>query len=87
MRDALDFVRLVDGRAYDGAPERAESWYGFGEPVMAPADGTVVSVSDVHADEPIGATGQTPPMATTSPSRSATIATRSWRTSGKEARG
>jgi murein DD-endopeptidase MepM/ murein hydrolase activator NlpD len=60
VRDALDFVRIVDGRGYDGAPKRAESWYGFGEPVLAPADGTVVSVSDVHPDEPIGATGQTP---------------------------
>jgi hypothetical protein len=61
VRDALDFVRLDEGRGYDGDPKRAESWYGFGEPVLAPADGTVVSVSDVHPDEPIGKTGQTPP--------------------------
>jgi hypothetical protein len=60
VRDALDFVRLVDGRGYEGDPKRAESWCGFGEPVLAPADGTVVSVSDIHPDEPIGATGQTP---------------------------
>jgi Peptidase family M23 len=60
VRDALDFVRLVDGRGYDGDQKRAESWHGFGEPVLAPADGTVVSVSDVYPDEPIGATGQTP---------------------------
>ena len=60
VRDALDFVRLVDGRGYDGDPKWAESWHGFGEPVLAPADGTVVSVSDIHPDEPIGATGQTP---------------------------
>ena len=61
VRDALDFVRIVDGRGYDGDPMRAESWYGFGEPVLAPADGTVVSVSDIHPDEPIGELGQTPP--------------------------
>ena len=60
VTDALDFVRLVDGRGYDGDPKRAESWYGFDEPVLAPADGTVVSVSDVHPDEPIGKTGVTP---------------------------
>jgi hypothetical protein len=55
QRNALDFVRLVDRRGYQGDPKRAESWYGFGEPVLAPADGTVVSVSDIHPDEPIGA--------------------------------
>ena len=60
VRDAFDFVRLVDGRGYEGDPKRAESWYGFGEPVLAPANGTVVSVSDVHPDEPIGKTGLTP---------------------------
>ncbi len=56
-RNALDFVQLVDGRAYEGDPKRAESWYGFGEPVLAPADGTVVSVSDSSPDEPIGVFG------------------------------
>src|SRR5215203_4738520 len=61
VRDALDFVRLDEGRGYDGDPKRAESWYGFGEPVLAPADGSVVSVSDVHPDEPVGELGQTPP--------------------------
>ena len=60
VRDALDFVRLVDGRGYDGDPTRAQSWYGFGEPVLAPADGTVVRVFDGVADEPLGALGQTP---------------------------
>src|SRR5215208_5765250 len=62
VKDALDFVQLdEDGRGYDeGDPKRAESWYGFGEPVLAPADGTVVSVSDVHPDEPIGELGVTP---------------------------
>src|SRR5215211_530524 len=62
VRDALDFVQLdEEGRGYQGDPKRAESWYGFGEPVLAPAKGTVVGVSDVHPDEPIGDLGQTPP--------------------------
>src|SRR5215207_1203630 len=61
VRDALDFVQLdEEGRGYQGDPKRAESWYGFGEPVLAPAEGTVVSVSDVHPDEPIGDLGVTP---------------------------
>src|ERR687897_955369 len=62
VRNAVDFVQLDEGgRGYQGDPKRAESWYGFGEPVLAPAEGTVVSVSDVHPDEPIGDLGQTPP--------------------------
>jgi murein DD-endopeptidase MepM/ murein hydrolase activator NlpD len=61
VSNAVDFMRLdVEGRGYRGDPMRAESWYGFGEPVLAPADGTVVSVSDIHPDEPIGEVGQTP---------------------------
>lgn len=61
VRDALDFVRLVDGRGRDGDPERAGSWYGFGEPVLVPADGRVVSVDDTHPDDPVGQTGVAPP--------------------------
>jgi murein DD-endopeptidase MepM/ murein hydrolase activator NlpD len=61
VSDAVDFMRLAgEGRGYQGDPKRAESWYGFGDPVLAPADGTVVSVSDVHPDEPIGEVGQRP---------------------------
>src|SRR5918994_1913356 len=61
VRDALDFMQLdEEGRGYRGDPKRAQSWYGFGEPVLAPAEGTVVSVSAVHPDEPIGEVGQRP---------------------------
>src|ERR671911_706524 len=39
VRDALDFMQLdEEGRGYQGDPKRAESWYGFGEPVLAPAE-------------------------------------------------
>jgi murein DD-endopeptidase MepM/ murein hydrolase activator NlpD len=58
--DAVDFVRLVDGRGYRGDPERATSWHGYGEPVLAPADGTVVGILDGRPDDPVGAIGQTP---------------------------
>jgi len=61
VSNAVDFVRLdEEGRGHDGDPKREKAWYGFGEPVLAPADGTVVSVSDVHPDEPVGNTGQKP---------------------------
>jgi murein DD-endopeptidase MepM/ murein hydrolase activator NlpD len=58
--DAVDFVRLVDGRGYRGDPDQAASWHGYGEPVLAPADGTVVGVHDGQPDHPVGAIGQTP---------------------------
>jgi hypothetical protein len=61
VSNAVDFVRLdEEGRGHDGDPKREKAWYGFGEPVLSPADGTVVSVSDVHPDEPVGNTGQKP---------------------------
>jgi hypothetical protein len=61
VSNAVDFVRLdEEGRGHDGDPKREKAWYGFGEPVLSPAEGTVVSVSDVHPDEPVGNTGQKP---------------------------
>src|ERR687894_528471 len=61
VSEDVDFVRLdEEGRGHDGDPKREKSWYGFGEPVLAPADGTVVSVGDVHPDEPVGNLGQKP---------------------------
>ena len=57
-RDALDFVRLVNGQAFPGDPEHHASWHGYGQPVLAAADGTVVSVRDDLADQPIGVFGQ-----------------------------
>jgi Peptidase family M23 len=65
VRNALDFVRLVDGQAFVGAPEHGTSWHSFGQPVLAPADGTVVSVRDDLADEPIGAIDQVPSVGNT----------------------
>jgi Peptidase family M23 len=53
VRNALDFARLVDGQAFVGDPEHHASWHGFGQPVLAPADGTVVSVRDDLAEQPV----------------------------------
>jgi murein DD-endopeptidase MepM/ murein hydrolase activator NlpD len=61
VSNAVDFVRLdEEGRGYRGDRTRERAWYGFGEPVLAPADGRVVGVSDVHPDAPVGNVGQTP---------------------------
>jgi Peptidase family M23 len=61
VSNAVDFVRLdEEARGHDSDPKREKSWYGFGEPVLSPADGRVVSVSDVYPDEPVGNTGQKP---------------------------
>jgi hypothetical protein len=61
VSNGVDFMRLdEEGRGYRGDRTREEAWYGFGEPVLAPADGTVVGVSDVHPDAPVGNVGQTP---------------------------
>jgi hypothetical protein len=51
MRYAYDFV-IVDeqGRMYRGDGEKNEDWYGFGTPVVAPADGVVVAMSDGQPD-------------------------------------
>ena len=54
VRYALDFARLVDGQAFVGDPEHNASWHGFGQPVLAAADGTVVSVRDDLAEQPVG---------------------------------
>ena len=58
VRDALDFARLVNGQAFVGDPEHHASWHSFGQPVLAAADGTVVSVRDDLAEQPVGVIGQ-----------------------------
>src|SRR5918998_1283370 len=61
VSNAVDFVLLdEEGSGYRGDPKREKAWYGFGDPVLAPADGTVVGVSDVHPDAPVGNVGVTP---------------------------
>src|ERR687893_693567 len=61
VSNAVDFVRLDgEGRGHRGDHTRERSWYGFGDPVFAPADGRVVSVDDIHPDAPVGNVGQTP---------------------------
>lgn len=48
---ALDIVKLRDGRIFDGDGTRNEQWYGFGEDLLAVADGTVLWARDGMPEE------------------------------------
>lgn len=55
QRYAFDFLILKDASSYDGDPAKNESYYAFGQNMMAPADGVVVEVENEIADnEPVG---------------------------------
>ena len=49
---AIDWIREVDGRFYSGDGTRNTDWVGFGEPIHAVADGTVVLTRDGLPDIP-----------------------------------
>ncbi len=48
---AIDLVRVRHDRIFDGDGKAVEQYYGFGEDVLAVADGTVVSVHDGMSDQ------------------------------------
>jgi hypothetical protein len=53
VRFAMDFVYLKDGRLFSGAGgmgSKAEDYYCFGQPILAPADGTVVKAIGTFND-------------------------------------
>ncbi len=52
-RFAYDIVRTQDGKLYSGAGDKLEHYYGFGQAVVAPADGTVVLATDQYDDNPL----------------------------------
>jgi murein DD-endopeptidase MepM/ murein hydrolase activator NlpD len=58
-RNAVDFQRLgTNGRTHTGgAGAPLTDYIGFGLPVLAPADGRIVEVTDDHADTPPGTNG------------------------------
>ena len=49
-RYSLVFTVLKDGRPYSGDGSKNEDYYCYGQPVLAPADGTVVLVNNTFAD-------------------------------------
>lgn len=50
VRYAYDLVIAKDEASYAGDPSRNESYYAFGQPVLAPAAGTVIAAVDGIAD-------------------------------------
>jgi hypothetical protein len=48
---AIDLVKVRQDRIFDGDGKAVEQYYGFGEDVLAIADGTVVSVHDGMSDQ------------------------------------
>ncbi len=48
---AVDWGKVKGDRLFDGDGKTAEQFYGFGEDVLAVADGTVVSVHDGMSDQ------------------------------------
>ena len=55
-RYAIDVLKLgPDGRLVDGSDRVVTNWYGYDEPVYAPADGQIVKVVDGSPCGPIGA--------------------------------
>jgi hypothetical protein len=52
---AIDILKIGPGnRLVDGIDMVVTNWYGYGEPVYAPADGRIVKVVDNFASRPIG---------------------------------
>ncbi len=55
QRYAYDFIQMKDGASYSGDLKLNKSYYAFGKPALAPADGKVVSVvNDIPDNEPVG---------------------------------
>lgn len=55
QRYAFDWVILKDGQSYEGDPTKNESYYAFGQPVLAPADGKIIKVvNDLDDNAPVG---------------------------------
>jgi hypothetical protein len=48
---AVDWAKVKNDRLFDGDGKRVEQYYGFGEDVLAVADGTVVSIHDGLPDQ------------------------------------
>ena len=53
QRFAYDIVGIHDGKLYSGTGDKLEDYFGFAQPVMAPADGIVVAAIDQYDDNPL----------------------------------
>lgn len=63
QRFAYDFLVMKDGSSFAGDdPGQVERYYCWGEPILAPARGTVVAVANDLADNAIGQTDAAHPL-------------------------
>ena len=60
-RFSIDFVLLKNGVPFAGDSNKNESFFCFGQPLLAPADGTVVRVENGYADNQPGTPTQDAP--------------------------
>ena len=55
QRYAYDFIQAKENYSYKGDQLKNKSYYAFGKNILAPADGTIVSiVNDIKDNEPVG---------------------------------
>ncbi|MFC4302476.1 peptidoglycan DD-metalloendopeptidase family protein [Cohnella boryungensis] len=55
QRYAYDLVQAKNGASYEGDPARNESYYAYGQPILAPGDGIVARVvNDIKDNVPVG---------------------------------
>jgi len=58
---AYDLSLLKDGALYSGDGSKNEDFYSWGQPVLAPAAGKIISADDQYADNPPGKASDTDP--------------------------
>jgi hypothetical protein len=54
QRNALDILEVVNGSSHTGDSTRLTSYYAFGKPLLAPADGRITALDDSRPDLAIG---------------------------------
>ncbi|MFD0590966.1 M23 family metallopeptidase [Paenibacillus sp. GCM10027627] len=63
IRYAYDLVKVKDGYSYEGDPTKNESYFAFGQDMLAPASGVVVEAVDgIPDNEPVGKMNAEQPM-------------------------
>jgi hypothetical protein len=63
QRYAYDLFQVVDHFSYSGDPLKNASYHAFGLEIVAPADGTVVSIqNDIADNEPVGVMNEKDPV-------------------------
>ncbi|ARO14463.1 peptidase M23 [Ketogulonicigenium robustum] len=62
QRFAMDFLVQQDGQSYAGDASILANYYCWGQPILAPANGTVVAAEGGWPDQPIGETDPVNPL-------------------------